>query len=476
MKKTIILALAALSYVHPGYTQFSQAVKDSVLHLLAYPTAAYTVSLNYKPEVYAIADDNPDLQKLTRQQLIDKKKGDYTDASVYKALAAKSWYEDNNQQEAAQYLTEAGQKYQQWINAEPGNTTPINELLNMCISSQNYPLIPGVLDYALPLFPKNLPLLHNAIYYEQYVAKRYDRSRELINQALSVDSFHLTSLSYLSGLLAIQQMEAMQQKKPIVFTEIPGLREAMTTQPQNIGLRHFYYYHQLFYLYIKVAAHAMNDESGSTKLFDLYTLTPQEDMQLKEIEQWMMQQAALKGKNEAQMLNSLAVIKCMYKDYSAASAYFDKSYQLSNESTALESRIMCQMFMDAYPEVEKLLQQKIATNNSLQDYGSLLMLCSKYTKNSTLELALLKKLETIPVKNPLAYQLLATGYLKTNQPEPLPGVLSMLGDTDRDHIMIKLVAAIIHNKRSSAAVYINNLLHLKPDDEDGLVIKKLTGL
>ena len=103
-----------MSGVLQGYAQFSQAIKDSVLKLLVYPSASYSISFNFKPEDYVAANNKPDLQKLTRQQLNEMKKGDYMDASVYKALALKSWIENNNP-EAAQYLTEAGQKYEQWI-------------------------------------------------------------------------------------------------------------------------------------------------------------------------------------------------------------------------------------------------------------------------------------------------------------------------------------------------------------------------
>jgi tetratricopeptide (TPR) repeat protein len=474
MKKLVVLTLATLLGIQQGHTQFSKTVKDSVLSLLSYPSARYTVSFNINTEDYT-TDTTLDLNTLTRQQLQEKRKGHYTDASICQALAAKSWYEDNNQQEATQLLAEASEKYRQWINAEPENPTPITELMNMCINSRNYPPIPDILAYALPLFPKHLPLLQKAIYYEQFIAKRYDRCQELYNQVRAIDSFDLTTLVYQSGLMALQQVEAMQQKKEIVFTAIPGLKTAIEGRlADHTGLTHLYHYHQLFYLYMKIAAHAMTVESSSPNLFDFYTLTPQEKQQVEEAENWMKRQLALKGKNVVQLLNSLAVIQCMKKDYPAAIAYYDQAYQISKGASVREGKILCYMFIDAYPEVEKLLKEKLAAQNSIADYGSLLMVYSKYTKKKEAELALLQQLQALPDNDALRRQILATGYLKTGQPALLPGVLSSLGEADRDDLLIQLVAAILNDRNSSAAVYLNKLLHLDPEDKAGLAIKRLT--
>jgi hypothetical protein len=477
MKRIMLLVLLAMLCGQQGYTQFSQSVKDSVLKLLKYPAAKYSISLVFKPEDYIQASDKPVLHKLSRQQLNDKKKGSYTDASIYRALFTKSWFEENNKQGAVGELTEAGQKYQQWINAEPANAEPVDELLDMCISSQNYQLVPGLLEYALPLFPKHLPLLQKAVYFEQYVAKRYDKCEQLIKQSLSVDSLDLITLAYQSGLQSIYQMGALQQKKPFAFTEIPGLDAAtINRKADNTGLQHLYYHHQLFYIYMNGASSVMAAETGSIKLFEYFTLTPREKQQVKEAENWMKEQLALKGKNMVQLLNSLAVIHCIKKDYAQATVYFDEAYQMTRGNSELEGKIMCHMFMDEYPRVEKILEYRVAESGNMQDYGSLLRVYQDYTNNRTSESAVLKKLQVMTVEDPLRLQLLATGYLQTGQLQLLPGVLPLLGEKAKEDIMIKLVAAIINDQRSKAAVYLNMLLHLQPDDEYGLAIKKLTSL
>jgi hypothetical protein len=477
MKKVCLLLIAALLGGIAGYAQFSQAVKDSVLKLLKYPGAKYSVSLVFKPEDYLPASDKPDLQKLSRQQLIDKKKGTYTDASIYRALFNKSWFDENNKQEAVGLLTEAGQKYQDWINAEPGNEVPVDELLDMCIGSQNYQLVPGVLEYALPLFPKHLPLLQKAIFFEQYVAKRYDKSEQLIKQALTIDSLDLITLAYQSGLQALYHLQAMQNKQPFAFAEIPGLKAAAKSpQTGTAGLQHLYYHHQLFYTYLKGVSNAMAVESESIKIFELFTLTPEEKLLVDEAENWVKAAAALKGKNEAQLLNCLAVISCMKRDYQRAISCYDAAYKLTRGNSELEGKIMCLMFMDAYPLVEKTLEEKAAVSGNMQDYSSLLRVYKDYTNNSTSELTVLKKLQAMDSKDPLRYQLLASGYLQTGQLQLLPDVLPLLGEKVKEDIMIKLVAAIVNDKRSSAALYLNMLLHLQSDDEFGLAIKKLTAL
>jgi hypothetical protein len=147
---------------------------------------------------------------------------------------------------------------------------------------------------------------------------------------------------------------------------------------------------------------------------------------------------------------------------------------MTRGNSELEGKIMCQMFMDAYLQVEKLLEDKVAMSGNMQDYGSLLRVYQDYTNNSASELAVLKKLQTMDSKDPVRYQLLAAGYLQTGQLQLLPEVLPLLGETAKEDIMIKLAAAIINNQRSKAAVYLNMLLHLQPDDEYGLAIKKLT--
>jgi hypothetical protein len=287
----------------------------------------------------------------------------------------------------------------------------------------------------------------------------------------------LITLAYQSGLQSTYQMGALQQKKPFAFTEIPALQAATTPrQADNTGLQHLYYYHQLFYIYLNGVAAAMAAETGSIKLFEYYTLTPREKQQIEEAENWMKMQVAKKGKNEAQLLNSLAVIHCIKKDYAKASAYYDEVYQMTRGNSELEGKIMCQMFMDAYPQVEKLLEDKVAMSGNMQDYGSLLRVYQDYTSNSASELAVLKKLQAMDSKDPVRYQLLAAGYLQTGQLQLLPEVLPLLGETAKEDIMIKLAAAIINNQRSKAAVYLNMLLHLQPDDEYGLAIKKISAL
>ncbi len=477
MKKIMLLALLATFSGQQAYTQFTQAVKDSVLKMLKYPGAKFSISLMFKPEDYLPDSDKPALHKLTREQLNASKKGDYTDASIYRALFTKSWFEENNKPEAVGLLTEAGQKYQEWINAEPGNAEPADELLDICISSQNYQLVPGLLEYALPLFPRHLPMLQKAIYFEQYVAKRYDKCEQLIRQALSVDSLDLVTLAYKSALQAIRQVETLQQNQPFSFAEIPGLQAAITNQQTaNTGLKHLYYYHQLFYIYVNVMSSATMAEPGSIKLFEYFNPGAQEKQQMEATENWMKAQAALKGKNEAQLLNSLAVIRCMNRDYQGAAAYYDAAYKITKGNSELEGKVMCLMFMDAYPAVEKILEDKVAKSGTMQDYASLLRVYKDYTNNSASELTVLKKLQAMDSKDPVRYQLLASGYLQTGQLQLLPEVLPLLGETAKEDIMIKLVAAIVNNQRSKAAVYLNNLLHLQPDDEDGLAIKKITAL
>jgi hypothetical protein len=477
MKKIAYLVLLSLIVAQTAHSQFTQTVKDSVVKLLNYPTASYDISFSFKPEDYLAPSGNSVLQKLNRQELINKKKGDYTDASIYHALFVKSWFEDKNQQEAEQFLTQAGQMYQEWINAEPALLTPVDELLAMCMISQNLQMMGSVLDYALPLFPGNISLINKAVHYEQYFTKNYEKSQQLINQALAIDSFNLITLAYQSGLQFMYQLEAMQQKKPLPIAEMPGLQTAtMVSQPGNTGLRHLFHFHQVFNIYMKVIAYAMDVDTNSVKLFDFYTLTPTEKEQLDGSEKWMQVQLAQKGKNEVQILNSLGVIRCIKKDYSGAAGYFFKAYQITRDAKEMDARIICHMFMDDYTQVEKLLEDKIAMSSNVHDYGSLLKVYNRYTLKPDAELALLKKLQAMESNEPVKHQILATGYLKTAQLSLLTGPLGLLGETNTDDLMIKLVAATVYDKKSNAAVYLNKLLNVQPDHTEGLIIKKLAGL
>jgi hypothetical protein len=477
MKKLILLTLTAILCMQQGYTQFTQPVKDSVLKMLDYHGAQYSITLAFKPEDYIKDNDEANLQKLTRQQLENRKKGNYTDASIYQALFVKSWFEENNQQEATRFLTEAADKYQEWINAEPDNTTPVNELLSMCISSKNYQMAPQVLKYALPLFPTHLPLLQKAIFYEQFVARAYDKCQLLINQALAVDSFDLLTLTYQSGLTSIYQMEALKQKKAFPFSEIPGLQQAaMARHKGNTGLQHLYHHHQLFYVYINGVYRSLDAQTDDNKVFEYFDLTAAEKQQVEAAESWMKEQVVKEEKNKAQLLNSLAVIDCIKRDYAAAAAHFSDAYQLNKGGNELEGKILCHMFMKSYAEAEKLIQDKIAVSGDLLDYGSLLKMYSYFSKNEKAERALLKELAKKVTDNPVKHQLLATGYLRTGQNHLLPATLSLLNETSKDDIMVKLVAAIVNGERGKTAVYLNKLLDLQADDAALLKIKKLTGL
>lgn len=469
--------LAILLMAQYGHTQFSQAVKDSVVKLLRYPSADYSITLTFKPEDYVEPTTQSGLFQLTRQQLLDKKSGDYTDASIYYALFVKSWFEDKNQPEATQHLTEALQKYEQWINIEPNNTKPVDELLALCMVSQSYAMAGKVIDYALPLFPKHLPLLQKAIFHEQFANRRYDKSQQLLNQALALDPLDLVTLSYQSSLLGLYHMQALQQNQPFAFKEVPGLATAaLVHQPHHIGLRHLYHHHQLFYIYFTGMGRAMAAQTNSIKVFDYFALSPEETQQVEAAAAWMQEQVALGGKNRAQLLNSLAVVACMKRNYAQALAYFDSAYRLNPSDGNLEGQILCQMFMEAYPQVEKLLEAKVATATHILDYGSLLRLHTDYTQNRAAVLAVLKKLQALSIDHPVKHQLLATGYLQTSQHHLLPPVLPLLGETTKGDILIKLVAAIVNNQKEAATAYLNQLLQLHPDDETGLAIKQLAAL
>lgn len=477
MKKIAVWMLVAMLVVQQGYTQFSQMVKDSAIKLLKYPTADYSITLSFKPEDYLEPNAQADLPKLTRQQLNDKKSGDYTDASIYNALFVKSWFEDKQQQEATQYLTEALQRYEQWINIEPNNTKPIDELLTLCMVSQSHEMTAKVLAYALPLFPKHLPLLQKAVFHEAFVGKDYDKSQQLLNQALELDSLNLTTLAYQSSVTGLYHLAALQQKKPFAFTEVPGLQAAATIhQPHNTGLQHLYHHHRLFYVYLTGVGRAMAAQTDNFRVFDYFTLSPAETEIVETAGNWMRQQAALNGKNRAQLLSSLAVVECIKRNYTQALAHFEAAYRLNKGTGDIDGQILCQMFMEAYPQVAKLLEEKVATNNNMLDYSSLLKVYSEYTHQQDSVLALLKKIQQLPVEHPIKHQILATGYLKTKQHHLLSPVLPSLGDTSREDILIKLVAAIAKDQRGTASLYLNKLLYLQPDDEAGLAIKQLAAL
>jgi len=476
--KKITLLLVAVFLILQSQAQFSQAVKDSVLKLMEYPTAKYSITLGFKAEDYVVpTTDEPDLYKLTKEQLLEKKTGTYTDASLFKALFYKTYYEENKPDEASEYLNVAAERYQQWINAEPSNTKPVDELLLLCMISQNPQMMPGVFNYALPVFPNHLPLLHRAIYYYQFFGKDYNKSQELINKALLLDSLNITTLQYQVTMMGLLQMQDIQQGKPIVYIALPSLQKALNQQPNNIGLQHLDQYHRLFTVYLAGVSRAMKaDSEDSYKVFEYFDLTPEEMATVNNAEAWLQQAIIAKGKNHAQLLNNLGVVACIKEKYQQAAAYFSQYYQASNKHSDLEAEIMCHFFMDDYNKMEKLLLEKVEKSKDPLDYGALLKIYDQYAKNKAGKAALINKLEALLSTNPARNQVLAAGYLLQHQYEPLTNLLPLLGDATTEELSIKLTAAVIKGNRTDAVNYLAKWLQLDPSDKKAMAAKAITGL
>jgi tetratricopeptide (TPR) repeat protein len=473
----IIPLLLLLTVGFTGQAQFSQTVKDSVLQWLEYPEVKYSIQLGFRTEDYVTATAKGDsLLQLSKQQLMDKRTGHYTDATLLQAIYTVQVLAQKDTNGAVGLLNEAGQLYEQWINAEPKNVRPVDELAQLCISAGNYALVPGVLDYGLGQFPDHLPLLYRAVYFHLNIRQQFDRVQELIDKILAQQPNDLTGLQHLVSLASYRNLQVMQQGHSPEAPHLPQLQTALQRQPNEVGLRHLDWFRRVFHIYFTGISRASKvADADPGKLFEYYNLTQQELNELAEANNWMVQAAAKKDKNEGMLHNNMAVIACMQKQYGKAATLFEKARQLIGRDIDLEGGIMACFFNGDFEGMATGIRRKIAAEGQPVDYGALLRVYYRYLKQPTAMQPLLQQLEQGPPGVPLRNQVLATGYLHLRQTAPLQNLLPLLGDTENDW-MIKLVAAIVGDQRQTAANCLQQLQQWNPSHKRAKDIKTIAGL
>jgi tetratricopeptide (TPR) repeat protein len=477
MQKIILLLLLATGLT--SRAQFAGAVKDSVLAWMELPGAKYSINLGFRAEDYSDRQSDVDsLAGLEAAQLLAKRTGHYTDAALLRLVLTKQLAGGGDTTGTTALLLTAGQLYEQWVNAEPDNTRPLEELVQLCTVSGSHTMVPGVLDYGLNRFPKHLPLLQQAIHFYLNVRHDYDRAQVLIDKALAMNADNLATLQQLVTLESYGQMAALRQGQPLPpLQNMPALAAALQRQPNNTGLRHLDWFRRVFHIYFSgVGQFMQKGNDDALRIFDYFSFDQQQVGELRAAEAWMLQAAAKKGANEAQLYSSLAVMACMVRDYGKAVALFEKAIQLANRESDREAVIMACFFNADFEGVEKRILQRIAAQPSPLDYAALLRVYQKYLKRPQAILPLLQELETkLPEHNPLRNQVLALGYLQLRQTDALPRLLPLLGTSAEDWT-IKLMAAILTDQRNEAAACLDKVLQIDPADEKALKIKKMAGL
>lgn len=472
----LFLSVCLLLCATHAQTQFSTAVKDSVLAQLKYPSGQYNMTLGMNMEDYSTTPRD-ELYTLNKTELLNRLKGNYRDGLVYRALFSKAYYEEKNISEANRYLGEAFRNFEQWMFEAPDDPTPLDHMISMTLYSGTYGAAQQVLDTALRRFPNNPTLMMHAIYYYQYAQPDYNKSQEYINKLLAVDPASERAIMFQVTLYQGLFLKAMQQKQPATgFPEIPLLNEQLKKKPVKPVYQHLEHYRRLSAIYFSGMNSYLATGTDDPYLFNYFSLSKEEEKTLKQAEKWMLEQVENNGKNTATALSTLGIISCIKKEYQQAYDYFRRSHELGKIPNAYESMILTLVFTEKYPEVAALLQEKIAKEQKVSDYSSLLRVYHRYMKDTEKEKQWLKQLEMLNTTDPEKNTLLAVGYLLNGQKEQYTPLLAKLNDHSLLHLQAKITAAVLNDDAATAKEYIQKAEAVSPGDKDIARIRLFTGL
>lgn len=459
-----------------AHTQFSAAVKDSVLAQLMYPSAKYNMTLGMNVDEYSTKPPD-ELYTLNKTELLNRLKGNSRDGLVYRVLFSKAYFEEKNVSEANRYLSDAFRNFEQWMYEEPTDPVPLDNMTGMTLYAGSYDVARQVMDTALRRFPTHPALLIHAIYYYQYARPDYKKSQEYIDRLLAVDAANEKALMFQITLHQGLFLQALQQKQPVPgFPEIPALNEQLKKKPVKPVYQHLEYYRRLSAIYFNGMNSYLALDTDDPYMFNYFNLDKEDQKTLKQAEKWMLEQVQKNGKNAATALSTLGIISCMRKEYQQAHDYFRRSHELGKTPNAFESMVLSLVFIEKYAEVAALLQDKIEKEQKVSDYSSMLRVYRKYMKDAEKEKQWLEKLETLNTSDPEKNSLLAVGYLLNGQKEKYTPLLATLGDNSLLHLQAKITAAVLNDDTAKAIEYIQKAEAVSPGDKDIARIRLFTGL
>lgn len=471
-----LFLLAVLLFMQQVSAQFSDAVKDSVLAQLGYTSARYNISLDMNTEDYSTTPKD-ELYTLSKEQLLTRLKGNSRDALVYRALFSKVYYEEKNTEEGYKYLNDAYTNYERWMNEEPANPEPMDQMISLCLNTGNTEIAGRIIDTALVYFPKNLPILNHAIYYHQYIKPDYAKSQQYLDKALALEPTNDRALVFQVTLHQGRFLQALNNKEPMTdFPEIPALNAALKAKPVKPVHEHIDFYRRLSGIYFKGLGQYFESGVEDPYVFNYFKLGKEEEKTIKQAEKWFGEQAGKKGKNQASVLNTLGIIYCIKKDYAKAYDHFRRSYEIKNATSVYESMILALVFLEKYHELANTLHEKIEKEQRPMDYSSLLRVYRKYLKNPEKEKETLQQLQALNTTDPDKNSILSIGYLLNRQKELYQPLIASLGEKSLLNLQLKITAAVMNDDRNTAKEYIQKAETLSPEDEDIKKIKMFTGL
>lgn len=451
--------------------QFSQPVKDSVTKLLKYNSAQYNITLGFQVADYVTATDTL-LDHLSKEELLAKLTGKASDAPVYGVLVINAYFRDKDMATANQYVNNAYTAYQQWINEEPANPVPVEKLTALLIMLKNYGAIPGLLDYALPLFPKNLNLLQQAVFFYTYAGVNLEKSQQYLNDAFNIDPANITTLVYQTSIHQQRALMDFNAGREMKFPPVNQLDEALRKNPRSTALLHVQRYYQLMGIYFSGIARAIKADTDDVVLFNYFQLTAQEQQYLKESEQWFQKKAKEKAANQQTLVHTLGVISCMLQQYEQARNYFEQAVQLKKDGAGLQALALAQYFLKQYPAMKETIQQKIALEQLPDDYSSLLWLYRSKLNDTVAEKQLLAHLASLNTNVPANIETLVTGYLLNGQKDLARDLLPGLTGDGATTLALKTIAAVLFDEGENARNTLQTLLEKYPSHEQAVKLKK----
>jgi hypothetical protein len=446
--------------------------------MLGYGSTSYTLSVGFIPDNYKTDTKPNPYEKLSEPEILAKVTNTYKDAAIYKYLCLDFYYVKKDMAQAEKYFNQALNSYDEWLQKEPTNSEPFQDVLGLLYGTKSYGMLMKVLDESINRFPKDKDILSWAILLNLDVFKNFEKTQKCINDLLVLEPYNLTACTYQVMLYQYQYIIALNQNQTPPKIDISVAEKALQAKPKEVGYQHLYHFAKVLRAYMiamdNFMKQANDDITDYKKLFT--SLNKEQIQEYKEAENFFKSQYKKQKKARTNMLNSLGFITMFLNKPKDAKKYYQMLYDETKDLSALESLVLISFVEKNWKETERLLEFNIKEHKDVKSYSSLVSLFDKYNKNETKKLDALKKLELASSQDENRAITLATWYLKDKNTDKASLYCDLLSPETSEASWRRLALAVLKDDTENAKANLYKILLNTPNDKDALKIKTILNL
>lgn len=411
MRTKILTTIFGLLFLQTlAFAQFTKAQKDSVLNYIDFPRAAYELKMVFRPDAYLQPTYNR-LSSVPEKDLNAKLDNSHNDALVYSELASRMVAREGSTPETDELLRKSIEKYEVWLSEDPSNEEANIGVMSAAMGLRDFEKMVVHLNRALENVPKNLEILHSAIFFYLYGGQNFELCQDFIDQALAIDPNNLKTLTYQVSLNEFKFFRGMQDGS-VKELDITAAVKAFNENTKNPAYQHLYHFAKVSQVYLYGMRNYIGQHNHSKDVFRNLGLGKEEFETVKAAIINFEEILKLDYNNKDILLNSLGFSHALLGNYESAETSFTALHKAKGGEAGLESLAVLYAFQNKWDAAAEVIEKKVKVSNSIEDYGSLLKAYHTYLKNDEKAKQVVAQIEKSPFNTPTKSQLLCTWFLK----------------------------------------------------------------